>query len=397
MRELRSFSPVRRSLDFVPFCSDMELPSNFYEYHFSRLGAEICTIVLSAFSPKEEHQAPRTSPWLGDYPEEFIRYVELVAHMDARAGKWDRLLRDRGERTNLLQAIIFKALDNRVFSRLLFGASSKHDETLHNSDVALITVEGFQRSELRAHTNRVWLKKSRGEPDLLWSEVDKLTTEVYLLLLHIYEFTASFDGYEPISRTELYQLLHDVISYAGWLSVGLRMSSAIVSINWLIPGELYALNQVSTSQPAYQASKEAAQQHDMRLQEQRPERKQMSSMARVKISVIPEIIQYRPYPKDANVEGIDSYMIMEPHAVHYEGFLEEHDENRAFISLPDYIKKLRDRNCAPRNAALVIMVTVLTCLWVLYTTSGQQTWQKARGWVIPEPEPEPKKPWYRPW
>lgn len=143
MRELRSFSPVRRSLDFVPFCSDMELPSNFYEYHFSRLGAEICTIVLSAFSPKEEHQAPRTSPWLGDYPEEFIRYVELVAHMDARAGKWDRLLRDRGERTNLLQAIIFKALDNRVFSRLLFGASSKHDETLHNSDVALITAEGM--------------------------------------------------------------------------------------------------------------------------------------------------------------------------------------------------------------------------------------------------------------
>ncbi|KAI1042392.1 hypothetical protein LB505_010997 [Fusarium chuoi] len=395
MRELRLFNPVRRSLDFALFCSDMELPGNFYEYHFSRLSAEICTFVLSAFSPKEEHQAPRTSPWLRDYPGEFIRYVELVAQMDARAGKWERLLRDRGERTNLLQAIIFKALDNRVFSRLLFGASSKHDETLHNSDVALITAEGFQRSKLRAHTNRIWLKKSRGEPDLFWREVDRLTTEVYLLLLHVYEFTASFDGYEPISRTELYQLLHDVISYAGWLSVGLRMSSAIVSINWLMPGELYALNQVSTCQPAYQASKEAAQQHDMRLQEQRRERKQISSMARVKISVIPEIIQYRPYPKDANVEGIDSYRIMEPHAVHYEGFLGEHDENRAFISLSDYIKKLRDRNCAPRNAALVIMVTVLICLWVLYTTSGQQTWQKARGWVIPEPEP--KKPWYRPW
>ncbi|KAF5609168.1 uncharacterized protein FSUBG_4178 [Fusarium subglutinans] len=363
----------------------------------SRLGAEICTIVLSAFSPKKEHQAPRTSPWLRDYREEFIRYVELVAHMDARAGKWERLLRDRGERANLLQAIIFKALDNRVFSRLLFGASSKHDETLRNSDVALIMTEGFQRSELRAHTNRVWLKTRRGEPDFFWKEVDKLTTEVYLLLLHVYEFTASFDGYKPISKTELYQLLHNVISYAGWLSVGLRMSSAIVSINWLIPGELYALNQVSTCQPAFQASKEAAQQHDMRLQEQRPERGPMSSMSRVKISVIPEIIQYRPYPKDANVEGIDSYKMMEPHAVHYQGLLEEHDENRVYISLPDYIKKLRDRNCAPRNAALVIMVIMLICLWILYTTSGQQTWQKAKGWVIPEPEPEPEKPWWRPW
>ncbi|EXA51616.1 hypothetical protein FOQG_03506 [Fusarium oxysporum f. sp. raphani 54005] len=394
MRELRSYSPVRRSLDFASFCSDLELPSNFYEYHFRRLGAEICTIVLSAFSPKQEHQAPRTSPWLRDYPEEFIRHVELVAHMDARAGKWERLLRDSGERTNLLQAIIFKALDNRVFSRLLFGAGSKHDETLHNSDVALINAEGFQRSELRAHTNRAWLKMSRGEPDLFWREVDKLTTEVYLLLLHVYEFTASFDGYEPISRTELYQLLHDVISYAGWLSVGLRMSSAIVSINWLIPGELHALDQVSTCQPAYEASKEAAQQQGMRLQEQRPERKQISSMARVKISVIPEIIRYRPYPKEANVEGIDSYRMMEPHAVHYHGLQEEHDENRAFISLPDYIKKLRDRNCAPRNAALVIMVTILICLWVLYTTSGQQTWQEAKGWVNPEPGPEPEKSWW---
>ncbi|KAK2683789.1 hypothetical protein RAB80_001735 [Fusarium oxysporum f. sp. vasinfectum] len=344
----------------------------------SRLGAEICTIVLSAFSPKQEHQAPRTSPWLRDYPEEFIRHVELVAHMDARAGKWERLLRDSGERTNLLQAIIFKALDNRVFSRLLFGAGSKHDETLHNSDVALINAEGFQQ----------------GEPDLFWREVDKLTTEVYLLLLHVYEFTASFDGYEPISRTELYQLLHDVISYAGWLSVGLRMSSAIVSINWLRPGELHALGQVSTCQPAYEASKEAAQQQGMRLQEQRPERKQISPMARVKISVIPEIIRYRPYPKEANVEGIDSYRMMEPHAVHYHGLQEEHDENRAFISLPEYIKKLRDRNCAPRNAALVIMVTILICLWVLYTTSGQQTWQEAKGWVNPEPGPEPEKSWW---
>ncbi|KAI3574230.1 hypothetical protein IWW34DRAFT_809802 [Fusarium oxysporum f. sp. albedinis] len=273
------------------------------------------------FSPKQEHQAPRTSPWLRDYPEEFIRHVELVAHMDARAGKWERLLRDSGERTNLLQAIIFKALDNRVFSRLLFGAGSKHDETLHNSDVALINAE-------------------------------------------------------------------------GWLSVGLRMSPAIVSINWLIPGELHALDQVSTCQPAYEASKEAAQQQGMRLQEQRPERKQISSMARVKISVIPEIIRYRPYPKEANVEGIDSYRMMEPHAVHYHGLQEEHDENRAFISLPDYIKKLRDRNCTPRNAALVIMVTILICLWVLYTTSGQQTWQEAKGWVNPEPGPEPEKSWW---
>ncbi|KAF9773674.1 hypothetical protein IL306_008476 [Fusarium sp. DS 682] len=388
MKDLRSYEPKRRSLDFSQLHRD--LPDEFYEHHFAQLSAEIWAIVSSAFCPKEEHQAPLTSPWLWNFPAEFIRHVELVARLDARAGKWERLLRDGEERKNLLQAIIFKVLDNRVFSSLLFGASPKHLETLQNSDYALINTEGFRRSELLSHTNRTWLQARKGEPHHFWEEVDKLSSEILILLLPVYELTASFTAYEPIAKAELYQLLHEVTAYAGWLSVGIRMSPAIVSINWPIPGEMYSLDQVNTSQVAYDASKEAARQHQERLRKKKPEHEEMVSRARVKISVLPEIVRHQPYPAEIETRGIISYKIMEPHAVFYEGLQQQHDENRAFISLPNYIKKLRDRNCAPRNTALAIMVALLICLWVLYTTSGQQTWQRVHGWVIPEPEPEPE-------
>ncbi|KAF4343081.1 hypothetical protein FBEOM_2970 [Fusarium beomiforme] len=392
MQALRSYEPKRRSLNFSQLHRD--LPDEFYEYHFARISAEIWAIVSSAFCPKEEHQAPLMSPWLWNYSAEFIQHVEFVARLDARAGKWERLLRDGEERKNLFQAIIFKVLDNWVFSSLLFGASSKHLGALQVSDSALINTEGFQRNELLSHTNRTWLLAHNGEPPRFWVEVDKLSSEILVLLLPAYEFMASFTDYEPIAKTELYQLLHEVTAYAGWLSVGIRMSPAIVSINWPIPGEMYSLDQVNTCQAAYDASRKAARKYQERLRNKRPEQEEMVSRARVKISVLPEIVRHQPYPKEIETEGIVSYKIMEPHAVFYEGMQQQHDENKAFISLSDYIKKLRDRNCTPRNTALAIMVAMLICLWVLYTTSGQQTWQRAHRWVISEPEPEPEKSWW---
>ena len=139
-KELRSFYPSRRSLDFAQ--PDQDFPDERYEILFSNLYVEIYALVQSALCPGSSSRAPSTSPWLREYPEKFIRYVELVAHPDARAGKWERLLRDGDERSNLLQAIIFRILDTKIFSQLLFGADSEHDETLQLSDTALINAEG---------------------------------------------------------------------------------------------------------------------------------------------------------------------------------------------------------------------------------------------------------------
>lgn len=144
MKEFRSFHPSRRGLNFTKL--DRDYADEFYEKHFNELHVEVFALVQAAFCPESSSRktpkAPLTSPWLREYPEEFIKYVELVAHPDARAGKWERLLRDGAERSNLLQAIIIRVLYTKVFSQLFFGASPKHCETLKQSDTALINAEG---------------------------------------------------------------------------------------------------------------------------------------------------------------------------------------------------------------------------------------------------------------
>lgn len=195
------------------------------------------------------------------------------------------------------------------------------------------------------------------------------------MLLPVYDYTSEFTGYSPIPVAELYQMLHDVIAYAGWLSVCIRMSPAIVSINWLKPADPYAMGQTNTCQSAYEFSKEAARQHQMRARRRRLKGDHMLSAPRIKISVAPKIIRHKILPKVLQTQGVTSYTIMKPQVVYYEGLQLDQDEWRVYISLPDYIKKMRDQNCVPRYAALVIMLFVLLALWVHFTASGQQIWQ----------------------
>ncbi|KAM0345529.1 hypothetical protein ACHAPU_006456 [Fusarium lateritium] len=379
MKKFRSFNPSRRGLDFTKLHQDH--PDEYYEKEFNLLHVEVFALVQAAFCPGNTPGAPLTSPWLKEYPEEFIKYVELVACPDARAGKWERLLRDNDERANLLQAIIFRVLHTKVFSPLLFGAGPKHHEMLRQSDTALINEEGFRRSKLRSHTIRAWLHVTNGEPFLFWQEVDKLCTQTLAMLLPVYEYTAEFAGYNPPPVPELYQMLHDVIAYAGWLSVCIRMSPAIISTNWLKPGDPFAIGQVNMCHAAYEFSQEAALQHHIRVNDHNPNGDYIMSAPKVKISVAPELIRHKPLPEVMETQGVTSYTIMKPHVVYYEGLPFDEDQRRVYISLPDYIKKLRDQNCVPRYAALVILLFVLLCLWIHFTTLGWQTWQRSHEWI----------------
>lgn len=135
-----SFSPSRLALDFS--VAGQDLPDEFYESHFNTLFGNVYSLVQGAFCPSNKAQAPKVSPWVREYSKEFLTYVQLVAHPDARAGKWERLLSDKAERACLLTAVIFKVLDTNVFSHLLFGASSEHEALLRSSDAALIDAEG---------------------------------------------------------------------------------------------------------------------------------------------------------------------------------------------------------------------------------------------------------------
>ncbi|RSL55770.1 hypothetical protein CEP54_009190 [Fusarium duplospermum] len=326
-------------------------------------------------------EAPKVHPWLREYPDAFLKYVQLVAHPDARAGKWTRLLSDKGERACLLTAMIFKILDNKVFTRLLFGAGPDHEALLNSFDAALINAEGFQRTKLRARANRMYLITQI--PPFFWTRVDKLSAQILTFLLPACAYAAEFKGHKPIPIRELHQALHDVVAHAGWISVHIRLASAIFSFNWVQPGEPFSLSQVNLCQEAYSYSQEAARRHQERSRRRNPDGRVMNSRARVKISITPEIIRHKSVTKSTGTPGMTSYKILAPHVVYYEGFQLDSDEERAFVSLPEYIYRLREQLCTPRGAALAIMLFVSFCLWVFLTSSGQRAWGGVWAWVYP--------------
>ncbi|KAM0237530.1 hypothetical protein ACHAPO_004179 [Fusarium lateritium] len=393
MNKLRSFQPSRRGLNFKQLNQDFA--DEQYEVFLNNLNVEVYVIAQMAFLPGGSAGTSRRSPWLKQYPEEFIKHVELVAHPDARSGHWEKVLWDGDERVNLIVAILFRIIDKSIFSPLLFGADPKLCKTLQNSDTELINAEGFERSAVLSHTSRAWLRKNNGEPPLFWQEVDKLCWQTLAMLLPYYDFVEETADSKPIPKTELYQSLHDVFAHAGWISVCMRMSPAIISIDWNIPGEPFSTELINNSQEAYEASLKAAKAHETSVEKARqyrmmvlgvsgkpkPHIRQVKSAPRVKITVTPTMVRHKPLPKTMNMKGVTAYTIMKPSVVFYEGFKLEGDENKAYTSLPVYIQKLRDRNCVPEKTVMTIMALATIWMWVSFTTRGQQTWQVVQQWL----------------
>lgn len=142
MKDLKRFSPIRRSLQFEQMAQDDS--GEFFERHFSELFVEIHTLVSSAFCPNgdEETDVATFSPWLQKHRDEFLQYVQVIARPDFLSQQWGSLLRDNTERTCLLQGVMMKVLDTHVFSSLLFGADAEHLSILESIDVSMIHAEG---------------------------------------------------------------------------------------------------------------------------------------------------------------------------------------------------------------------------------------------------------------
>lgn len=133
--------PKHRSLNFGSLHEDK--PDEFYELHYSKIYVEIYELVDKIFSGSRiRPQGFKTSLWNGQYPSRAISLVEMLAWPDDSNHHWDMLLRDRRERSFLIQAVIMKFLDLQVFSSLLFGASVQQDNVLRAEDSGLIQTEG---------------------------------------------------------------------------------------------------------------------------------------------------------------------------------------------------------------------------------------------------------------
>ncbi|CAM1504738.1 Fc.00g023290.m01.CDS01 [Cosmosporella sp. VM-42] len=394
MKELKQCGSRRRPLAFDKLHLDQ--PDEFYELHFSKVFVEIYTLVEANFCPPRQSEWTKISPWLRQYPESFNKYIELLAHPDPYSGKWDRLLRVAKERSFLLQAMIMKVLDTQVLSNLLFGADPEHTKILQSDDASYVNAEGFRRSNHRAQTNSMYLEARRGLPPLFWDEVDRLTTRLVAMLLPAYTLVAESAPWHPPPVQQLYQSLHDVVAYAGWLNVCMRLSPSIIVTEWPKPGERMQLHgQENLSQELYEFSLQNAQKYAKRNPRLKSNGFHSGWMARVKISVTPQITRHTP-SDEPNMEGMTAYTVMKPHVVYYQGRFNDNEERQLFISRSEYVRRLRNRKTVPHAAALVVMLLGLLMLWMLYADSEQRVWHwwkqgispTPETWAEPEPEPE---------
>lgn len=222
--------------------------------------------------------------------------------------------------------------------------------------------------------NEAYLKDSDGMPPLFWNEVDKLCTQTCSMLMPAYDYAADHKSYTPIPITTMFQLLHDIIAYAGWIHICIRTSSAIVSFDWRIPGESYNMSVANLDQEVYDASAAAAKEHERKFRRRTPDKEYMESAARVKISVAPEITRHKPMLKEKREYGMTSYTLMKPHAVFYCGYQETRDELKAFQSLPEYIHQLRGKRNRPVLPAMILAALFTGCMLVNFTPWGHQAW-----------------------
>ncbi|KAI5467540.1 hypothetical protein BGZ63DRAFT_430975 [Mariannaea sp. PMI_226] len=375
MKGFDQFIPTRRSFLFEQIVQDYS--GEFFEGHFSDLFVEIQTLASRAFSPGGNDDGKTDvatfSPWLQNHRDEFLKYVQLIAQPDPLTKQWATLLRSNTERPSLIVAVIMRILDTHVFSSLLFGADPEHWSILQLTDVSLVDAEGFQRSNLRAHTNRVHLETTGGLPPFFWSEVDRLSVQILTLLLPSFEWTTELKEWQssPPSVNELYQWLHDVISYAGWLSICTRVSPGIIEYIWITPGDRYYLDQINFTQEADELSQALPQGH---RQQRIATANVDDAMKRVKISMTPRIVRHMPcIGVDVRMPGTEVHTLMQPHVVCYEGSGFNQRDTK-YIALPEYIRNLRNRTGCPRKAAIAVMFLIVLFFFGGFSTSVQNIW-----------------------
>ncbi|TGO11097.1 hypothetical protein BTUL_0117g00130 [Botrytis tulipae] len=180
-------------------------------------------------------------PWAVRMPEEFYRYVELVAEPDTVVGGWDEMLLDTSTREYLIVGIIVRILEARVFSPVLWGNTKEGEEFLHGLDRALLDSEGYSRQELRHRSIRTLLGGASLTPNF-HKDCTQLTAQVLLLFMPLFNYLTLLPaGPETVTpkATALYQALHNIFSSAAYLSICIRISPTIIHTVSLLPGTAY--------------------------------------------------------------------------------------------------------------------------------------------------------------
>ncbi|UNI23225.1 hypothetical protein JDV02_009058 [Purpureocillium takamizusanense] len=325
------YRATRIRLDFAKF-NDRQ-PHEFFELEFSLLYAAIHDLVRVAFGTGSLKYA--TSPWRDRLSNTFCRHVEAIARPDIHGTDWDSLLLHGEERTYLLQGVIGRTLDDLVFSRQLFGSSAEHQAQLQAEDAAYLHVEGFLRCANRVGRNLSYLRGAGSlEPPHFWTQVNETAHIIMRMMMPVHRIVCGRLRNPDESRSGLYQRLHDVVAHAAWLSVGLQLSTCITQIGWLRPGDTSVFGQVNVSDDIYGRARQEA----WKLSATLGRGYDLPHVARVKISVVPQITRYEPMAgSEDRSAGLVSYAVTRAHVAYYQAWARDDKDRESLVSLSEHL------------------------------------------------------------
>lgn len=140
--DFRNFMPIQ--YEFPPHPAG-DRSNEWFQDQYARLFDRIAGFAQDFFA-YHDLQTKFHEPWAVDMPDEFYRYVELVAEPDPAVGGWDEMLEDTETRKFLIVGIIVRILEVKVFAPNLWGNTREGEELLHNLDRALLDSEGMKDS-----------------------------------------------------------------------------------------------------------------------------------------------------------------------------------------------------------------------------------------------------------
>lgn len=234
----------------------------------------------------------------------------------------------------------------------------------------LIYLAGFERSEILSRMNEAYLRESAGVPPFFWDQVAKITSQIAILLLPLYNVVGEESGGAVPDLETLTKDLSHVVSYAGWISVMTRLDPGITVVSWLAPGDEYQLGQVNVLHEAFEHSKGRVERCVKRQEgcEKLQKGSGLRQAGRVKISVTPRIEHYSLHtPKPGALTETRRHKVLEPHVTYYSGLLDPREDAKTLYPLSEYIRRVREPwDMPPVPWALLSAIAFLLGLCSLY-------------------------------
>ncbi|CAK7237625.1 hypothetical protein SBRCBS47491_010050 [Sporothrix bragantina] len=265
-RDLHGYEPLRLWFG-MPHLAQCERNDDWFEVLFIalyELTEDLCVSMFGVgrFDDSVQHQEGQDSPWADpSLSPSFLFYVSEIARQDNLDGGWDALLADPLQRAMLAQGVLAKALDEHVFSALLFGGTARQQDVLGQWDRIMLKEEGYKRKYRRCEEVQHCLGGKRIVTPHFWAEVERITAQTAQLLLPLINLQRARANVSPGLQTPslalFYQRLHDVVALTGYASLCMAWSTSIFQVEFPQPGMAWSVDQEREADEYVYASSEA--------------------------------------------------------------------------------------------------------------------------------------------